>query len=182
MEDRQKTKSVGLKEKGWLQEWENRAKWGPLQVKIHIELVWQAFDIRKTTGVMETDLLLAKAEPISSGNNAFVITYFKRRKNCCKTPEKNENLHTPGSEKKEGKELLQLLEQRLPCSLGWRSWWSKLSWRLCQSMGEQVSTSSPQNTPQQSWWMCLEEVVSPWRGCAEAGAHQDPLRQEPMME
>lgn len=76
-------------------------------MNIYIVLVWQAFGIRKTAGVTETELLLAKTEPISNGNSDFVITYLKSRKNCCKTP-KNKNLQIPGSEKKEGKELLQL--------------------------------------------------------------------------
>lgn len=70
--------------------------------------------------------------------------------------EKSEDLQTPRSEKKEGQELLQLQEQWLPCSPGWRPWWGKLSCRPWRSMVEQISTCSPQKTPQQSRWMCLK--------------------------
>ena len=70
----------------------------------------------------KTDPLLAKAEPISDGGSASVIAYLRRR-------EKNHpaqlqlergvretTLQTPRSGKKEGQEVLQVPQQRFPCS------------------------------------------------------------------
>lgn len=87
---------------------------------IYTGLVWQAFQSRKTTGVMETDLLLDKAQPISNGDSAFVMTYLRKQEKLLQNSswERSENLQTPRSEKKEGQELLQLQEQRFPCSPG----------------------------------------------------------------
>ena len=72
----------------------------------------------------KTDPLLAKAEPISDGGSASVITYLRRGKYCCATAVgrqegedvRGTTLQTPRSVKKEGEEVLQGLEQRFSCS------------------------------------------------------------------
>jgi len=70
-------------------------------------------------------------------------------------------LQSPRSVKKEGEEVLQLLEQRFPCSPWWRPWWHRLSpcspWR---SMVEQISTCSPWRPPQWSSWYALKEAAA----------------------
>jgi len=71
------------------------------------------------------DQLLAKAKPISNSGSPSGIKYLRMGKSCCATaiaaPERSENviettLYTPGSVKKEGKEVL---EHTFPCS-PWR--------------------------------------------------------------
>ncbi|KAK4823897.1 hypothetical protein QYF61_007962 [Mycteria americana] len=74
----------------------------------------------------KTDLPLAKAEPISDGGSASVIMYLRRGgggtvQHQQQSEEESEyvretTLQTPKSVKKEGEEVLQVQEQRLPCS------------------------------------------------------------------
>jgi len=63
-------------------------------------------------------------------------------------------LQKPRSLKKEGEEVLQVPEQRLPCSPWSRPWWGRLCpcspWR---SMVEQISTCSLGRTPHWSRWV-----------------------------
>ena len=81
--------------------------------------------IEPMSATSKTDLLLAKAKPISDGGSASVITYLRRGKYCCATAVgrqegedvRGTTLQTPRSVKKEGEEVLQVLEQRFPCSL-----------------------------------------------------------------
>ena len=73
-------------------------------------------------------------------------------------------LQTPRSVKKDGKEVLQVPEQRFPCSPWCRPWWD----RLCpcnprRSTVEQRSTCSLGRTPRQSRWM-------PEGGCDPMGS------------
>jgi len=67
------------------------------------------------------DPQLAKAEPISDGGSASVVTYLRRKKNLHKgifQPERGlRALQTLTRVKKEGEDVLQVLEQRFPCSL-----------------------------------------------------------------
>ena len=70
------------------------------------------------------DPLLAKAKPISNGGSASGITDLRRGKKNPAVEQQPERggvrkttLQTPRSVKKEGEEVLQVLEQRFPCSL-----------------------------------------------------------------
>lgn len=73
------------------------------------------------------DPLLAKAESISNVACASVITYLRRYKNCCSGAAGREEweyvrettVQTPKRVKKKGDEVLQVPEQRIPCSLWW---------------------------------------------------------------
>jgi len=71
----------------------------------------------------KTDLLLAKAEP-SSGGRTSGITHLRKKKTCViLQPEQGvRTLQTPRLGKKEGEEVLQVPEQRFPCSLWRRPW------------------------------------------------------------
>ncbi|KAK4818955.1 hypothetical protein QYF61_022342 [Mycteria americana] len=70
------------------------------------------------------DLPLAKAKPISNGGSASGMEYLGRGKNCCATAAGKEEceyvrgttLQTPRSAEKDGEEVLQVPEQRFPCS------------------------------------------------------------------
>ncbi|GAB0188848.1 AN1-type zinc finger protein 5-like [Grus japonensis] len=75
----------------------------------------------------KTDPPLAKAKPISHGGSASGIMYLRRGEKNCARPtaaEREEQeyvrettLQTPRSVQKEGQEVLQVPEQRFPCSL-----------------------------------------------------------------
>ncbi|PKU49504.1 hypothetical protein llap_213 [Limosa lapponica baueri] len=75
----------------------------------------------------KTDPPLAKAEPISNSGSTSGIMHLRRgknpRSNCSQREEREyvreATLQTPRSMKKEGEDMLQAQEQRLPCSL-WR--------------------------------------------------------------
>ena len=79
----------------------------------------------------ETDPLLAQAEPISDSSNASVITFLRTKKvgtqrkwlpeRGVRTCKRNNPADTKVSGE-EGEEMLQVLEQRFPCSPWGRPW------------------------------------------------------------
>ena len=114
------------------------------------------------------DLKLTKAQPIGNVGTTFEITYLRKCKSAVQQQlgkgwdnDRETALQTQRSQKNEGEEVLQVPEQRFPCSLGRRRWWSRLS--LC----------NPWTTPHHSRWMCPEGSCSPWRAHAGAGFWQD---------
>ena len=114
----------------------------------------------------KTDPLLAKAEPFSDSGSSSLITYLTRGKNCCTTAagrEEWENVRetvvqTPRSVKKCGEEVLQVPEQRIPCSPWWRPSWCRLS------------PAAHQQSHAGAGSCALKEAMTQWRLCAGAGS------------
>jgi len=122
----------------------------PIRQNCCMRFVWQGFGSRRATGLAfvrrcqklppcltepvpagsRMDLLLAKAKTISDSGRVSEITYLWKGKKTlhnnlqvergvrqCETA-----LQTPRSVKKEAEEVLQVPEQRIPCSLWRRPW------------------------------------------------------------
>jgi len=82
--------------------------------------------IKPVPATSKMDPPLAKAKPVSDSDSTSVITYLRReKKHCSKLAVRREEssyvrettLQTPRSVKKEGKEVLEMPEQKVfPCS------------------------------------------------------------------
>ena len=74
-------------------------------------------------------------------------------------------LQTPKSVKQKGQEVLQMSEQRFPCSPWSRPWWGRVS--PCRS------PPAPHGGPHGGAGGCLKGAVTPWEAHVGAGSWRD---------
>lgn len=124
--------------------------------------------------------LLAKAEPIRDTGNVSGITYFKMGEKCCTAASGSEewenmretSLQTPKTLEKQREEVLQVPEQRFPCSLWYRPWWARLFPWIPEDHSGSDTHLEPTASPILEQ-MGVPQSCSPWTSHTGAGSWQE---------